>query len=539
MAVLLSYFQLNTETKEMSVEISNYATILIELVKAVKMHNFYPQGHPQLESIIEKSYLALKKSIDTAGEFKWRIDQRGFYFEKLPLAPGNAEIAGLAKKLFFRRIKEITFLAQLDMNDIKVCLSAVNAEPEEIQAKGGVEAFFASLDINGILLNEQRYEDIKKLKNELEAKKEAEKAAAEEKQEQPAGESEKAQEEQEEKPKEEVKQDSLETLISKIRGEKDDLRYKDLSARITELLTQGKAESVYPCLIVFYEHTLPASGRSDFIKKTALEGIKGLLTREMLKFLASRIGAKQEHNRAAAQNILVYAGDEGAQALLDAIIEAQDAMARRYIFNALVIFGGRIRPLIEARLDHPEWYVVRQMAALLGAIGGPEAMDALETAYKNPELRVKKEVLKSMVKIRTPRVTEFLLKALGEENQSLVAQAIISLGIIKDPSAVEPLAELAFKREAFSDASETSKEAVKALGIIGDTRAVPHLEKILFRTVWFGKKANDEVRSLAAYSLGLIGTTEALDAVDAVYAESTGELHMACKRVLDGRERTS
>ncbi|HEY4705862.1 MAG TPA: hypothetical protein VII64_00290, partial [Thermodesulfobacteriota bacterium] len=133
----------------MSIEITNYATILMELVKAVKMHNFYPQGHPQLESIFDKSYNQLRKSIDTVGEIKWRVDQRGFYFEKLPLAPGNQEIAALAKKLFFRRIKELTFTPRLTINDIKIFTAAVTAEPEELQARGGVEAFFASADVTG------------------------------------------------------------------------------------------------------------------------------------------------------------------------------------------------------------------------------------------------------------------------------------------------------------------------------------------------------------------------------------------------------
>src|SRR3990170_1994144 len=499
----------------MSIEITNYATILMELVKAVKMHNFYPQGHPQLEAIFDKSYNQLRKSIDSAGEVKWRVDQRGFYFEQLPLAPGNPEIAALAKKLFFRRVKEITFTQRLAMNDIKIFTAAIAAEPEELQAKGGIEAFFASLNVSGILLNEQHYEDIKKLKDELE----------------------------EEKPEEEVQDDSLHTLLEKIHKETDDLKYTDLSIRIGEkasvLLSEGKAEEVFPALFAFYRHSLAPTGKSENIRRTALERLKLLLTRESLKYLAERAGAKEEAQRDVVNKILVIAGDEGASVLLDAIIDASEAITRRYLFNALVLFGPALRPLAEAKLGHSQWFVVRQMAALLGAIGGPEALPALEDAYNNPESRVKKEVLKSMVKIRTPRVTAFLLNVLKENDQSLVAHAIISLGIIKDPAGVEPLAELAIRREAFSEASEVSKEAIKALGIIGDPRAIPNLDRILLRKVWFGKRSNEEIRSLAAYSLGMIATPEALKAVETVYADSTGDLLMACKRVLDGRERTT
>ena len=527
----------------MSIEITNYATILMELVKAVKMHNFYPQGHPQLESIFDKSYNQLRKSFDTVGEIKWRVDQRGFYFEKLPLAPGNQEIAALAKKLFFRRIKELTFTPRLTINDIKIFTAAVTAEPEELQARGGVEAFFASADVTGMLLNEQRYDDIKKLKDQLEEKRKEEKIMTQEAAKQPPGESEKSKEEEEEKAKEELQDDTLHGLLEKLHREIDDLKYADLSIRAGEkaskLLSEGKAEEVLPALFVFYRHTLALSGRSEKIRQTALERLKLLLTMEVLRQLAAMSGAKEEKHRDAVNNMLVIAGEEGASVLLDAIVEASEAITRRHLFNALVLFGSALRPLAEARLAHPQWFVVRQMAALLGAIGGPEALPALEEAYANPEPRVKKEILKSMVKIRTPRVTAFLLEVLKENDQSLVAHAIISLGILKDPDAIDPLAELAIKRDAFSEASEVSKEAVKALGIIGDPRAIPHLEKILFRKVWFGKKSNEEIRSLATYSLGMIATPEALKAVESVYAESTGDLMMACKRVLDGRERTT
>ncbi len=528
------------EAREMPTETDNYATILMELIKAVKMHNFYPQGHPQLESVIEKSFLHLKKSIDKTGELKWRVDQRGFYFGKVPFGAGNTEIAGMAKKLFFRKVKEIAFTPGLRPTDLKVFISAVNTEPEDIQANGGIEAFFAGRGIEGILLNEQRYEDIKKLKAELkDTEKEEEKVVTNDHAKK-AGASEQSKKEEEEKPKEEVRDEPLHVLVERLKAEEDPIKYNDLAVRIKEklelLLIEGKTDEAFPVLIVLYEHSDKYSGKSAAITEAVLEVLKGLLTPETLKYLAGKAGSSNdEANRWAVQGLLLAAGQAGADALLDEIITAPEAAARRNLFNALVLFGPELRPLAEARLKHPEWYVTRQMAALLGEIGGEEALPALEAAYDDPEPRVKKEVLKSMVKIGGGRVTNFMVKVLDEDDQSIVAQAIISLGALKDASAVDALKDIAFKREGFAEPSDAAKEAVKALGMIGDPKAVPHLVKILSRKVWFGKKANEEMRSMAAMSLGMIGTQEAIQAVEDVFASSAGELFMACKRVLDGR----
>ncbi|CAG1066825.1 hypothetical protein BAC1_02463 [uncultured bacterium] len=531
----------------MSVEIVNYANILIELIKAVKMHNFYPEGHPQLDSTLTKAYLQLKKCAETQGEFKWRLDQKGFYDGKALIAAGNADGAAMAKKLFFKKVKELTFTPSLSMNDLRALLTVVKAEPEDVAAKGGVEAMFALLDVQGILLNELSYEDLKKLKAEIQRQKEEEeRAAAEAKrlEEEAAGASEAAMEENpEEKPGDEKEDASLKELLSRANRENDLLKYNDLAVRIGEkldaLLAEKELEQVHTALMTFYSHAVPSSGKTDGIRTTALDKLKGLLTKEVLAHLARKAGDKENQQRGATQSILVYSGDPGAEALLDAIIEAPEAATRRHLFNALVRFGTRLRPLAEARLKHQAWFVCRQMVSLLGDVGGPESIPALEASYRHEEPRVKKEVMKSLVKIGTQRATSFLTDKLHEQDPSLMAQAIISLGMLKDPASIEPLAAIAAKRENFSDLMETQKEAVKALGIIGDARAVPHLVRILFRKVWFGRKANDELRLLAALSLGMIGTPDALKAVKEASLSAAGELQTACKRVLDGRERTT
>ena len=81
------------------------------------------------------------------------------------------------------------------------------------------------------------------------------------------------------------------------------------------------------------------------------------------------------------------------------------------------------------------------------------------------------------------------------------------------------------------------EEAIKALGIIGDEKATPHLISILNRTVWVGKKANEESRMLAAISLSMIGSDEAYDAIDKVAEKSSDDLQVTCKRILESWEK--
>lgn len=532
----------------MSAETFDYSNILIELNKAVKMHNFYPQGHPQLDAALEKCFLQLKRTLGVQLEIKWRVDQKGFYDGKTPLAPGNMDVAGLAKRLFFRRIKELTFTDRLTAGDLKIFLSVVKLEPEELQALGGAEAYFAEKDVNGILINALNYDDLRKIKKELEEKKKDQEKVIEEekkKEEEEAGESQKIEEIQDLPPLPEpgpVKEDTLPELIEKLKKERDFLKYHDISVRIREkaevVLMERRFEEIFPAMVVLLEHALPTSELAGDIKATASERLASLFTREMIKYLVVRAGNKDEPYRTAIHRMLLSAGEEAVEELLDAIIEAQEAVRRRNLFNALVLFGGRIRPQVEGRLKHKEWYVVRQMLALLGELGDPDSIGAIEGTFSHPEVRVKKEAMKALVKIHSPRSTQILLRMLGDEDPSVVMQAIISLGMLKDPGAIEALGAIATKREAFADNQDQKKEAVKALGIIGDRKALPYLTGILFRKVWFGKRSNEEMRAMAAWSLGAIGGEDAINAVKQAAQDSEGELYHACKRILEGREKT-
>jgi len=527
---------------------ATYTHILIELNKAVKMHNFYPAGHPQLDTALEKCYLLFKKALDEKEEIRWRADRKGFYLDKVPLGAGNRDLSALASRVFFRRITELAFNRRLTQNNLRVLLSVIKLEPEEVQAKGGAEAIFAENDVTGILINKLQLGDLKKLKKEIEEKrkKEEEARAAEpgkEAEDESPPEQESGEEQEKARPeKESAEQDeALLSLVRRLRSETDALKYTDITMRIKDkvsaLLAEEKFDALMPALFTFHKHALEPSGLDDTLRETARDGLESCMNTDLLRYLVGRVGDKDEPERKGVRQLLIFAGDEAASLLLDAVIDAPDAVTRRNYYNTVLLFGERIRELVEKRLDEGEWFLTRQMVSILGDLGDERSLDALEATFAHEDARVRKEVLKSLVKIRTPRSRGMLMAALDEKDESLVNQAIISLGMLKDTSAIDALARFATKREAFTDTQDTKKEAIRALGNIGDPRAVPILASIISKTVWFGKRANEEVRALAAASLGMIGGPEAYDALEKACEGAAGELLTVCRRILDGRER--
>jgi len=524
----------------MSLEIGNYNNILIKLSHAVKMHNFYPVGHPHLDSALDACYQLLMETVKADGEIKWTIDQKGFYHDGNLLAPGNNEVAGLARKAFYRKIKEIIVTPKVTTDDLKALLDVLKLDPDEVSAEGGVETIFAKRDVDGLLLNEMSYENLMRLKEEFEAENEealqleegdgeAEEEAGEDREEAGA---------EEEAAAPEAAEETLAELTEQLKGETDFLKYNDLSVRIKTktdaLMALKRFDEVYEVLTLFLAHSSDEGGLPEDLRGLASEVLTGLLTPDVFRYLVLRAGHKWERDRERVHRILLHGDVSVIDMILDALVEAPDASTRRNLYNTVILFGDKIKPRVIKRLASDHWYEVRQMIALLGDLRDPETLDALEEAWRNEDLRVKKEVLKSLVKIPSPKSREMLISALGEDDLSLKCQALISMGVSRNTEFVDTIGEQAVAKGD----PEVRKEAVKALGLMKDPAAVPYLTRVLFKKAWINKKTNEEIRALAAASLGMIGTEEALAAVEKVAERSEGELHMACRRILDGREKS-
>jgi HEAT repeat protein len=230
--------------------------------------------------------------------------------------------------------------------------------------------------------------------------------------------------------------------------------------------------------------------------------------------------------------MLLLSEDEGMKHLLHTLAETKEAPVRRTIYNTLLLFGEAAREEAERRIKDERWFVVRQMVSLLGEIGSIHSIEALSKVLDHPELRVRNAVVKSLGRIQSNDSAIILITTLNGSDRPLFLNTIIALGVLKDPSAIETLGELALKGNAFSGNLEIRKEAVKSLGLIGNDRAIPTLTRLISRKVWFGKHDHEELRALAVISLGKIGGEAAHRVVEHMVKSAEGVVKIACNKAL-------
>jgi len=514
-------------------------TILNELNRAVKMHNFYPSGHPHFETALSLCVEHIKGFVTETQEIKYTISPKGFEYRSEQIGAESGEISELAKKFFLRKIKELSITWRVHEDEIKTLVEVLRMEPSELSERGGIERFFAEREIEGLLLNEMRYEDLKRLKAEMQQEtNETDSIYLDPGLEDVAIDDSSGDEIVQPGEDAETTDVALHEMIEQIKSEKDFLKFNDLSVRIRErcsaLVAINALSETIPALLVFLQISGPESTKpKDFIGIASTQ-LKAILRSEpLLRYIAGRAGAREEANRTEIQQCLLRAEDSVINILLDDAVQAPEAMVRRNIFNTLLLFKERLQPFIEERMQSNVWYEVRQVATLLGETGDAANIDLLKRIYTHDNVKVKKEALKSLARIPSTEAALLLSEVLNEEDESLVTQAIVSLGFLGDTSALEPISEIALRWEPFAKGHTMQQEAIKALGNIGSSDSIATLTHILMRKSWFGKHSNEKLRVLAAKSIGKIDDEAAKVSLKKAMKNSEGALYATCKRVLD------
>jgi HEAT repeat protein len=512
-------------------------TILIEFAKTVKAIAFYPEGHPNLEAIIGKTFNLIKEAMKERDSIQLTIERAGFFERKTPIARGQQSVEGLATVLFLKRIREITFTRDATLEEWKDLLSILIMDADNLKKAGGLERLLVEKNIKGIQLNAMKYEDMRKRVIEAEeAKKEAEAEEAAKAEQVKQEEVIHSLEDQLHAVKE--SEETLEFLLDKLNKEENTLSYKTIAHKILDKIKPLREEKnwggLFPVIIAFTAHSNPGGSRSPEQKNIASDMLQKLLHSDMIDYLIARLCSRHKEYRREIQQMLVLLGEKAMKQLLTSLIVTEAAYARRQIFDTLAIFGEMVRLEAEKRLNDERWFVVRQMVSLLGEIGSPQSLGAIKTAFRHEDARVKSEALKAIAKIPSNESTAFLLQRLAEDNAALKLQAIISLGALKDPAAVESLGNLALKSGFFSENIKIRKGAVRSIGMIGGSNATTVLKNLLKKRVFWGRKENDEVRADAAISLGKIGGKDALETLEEISQTSKGLVRIACKKAMEG-----
>jgi HEAT repeat protein len=486
--------------------------VLAELVKSMRSCFMYPPGHPSLKKSYENSYQYFRDFLDAVGEFSFTSDKEGIDYEEAPLSRGNEAVKRLSQDLIQKNIFRLTFKNSMTQEEFESFVSLIAMDNRKFRALGTATSLFSQHQIRGIAVKEMEYDGL--LKDGAAGEREGiEKEGAE-----PAPEG-----APEETPpegglsgiepapeqEEDILQKEIDHYLSLLGTETDPERFKKVVLSLIrlheQLIDEEKKEYAVSILTGLTRETIVSGKRPESFSRMCVTAIRKCRTAPTIPLILNNYVSQDEKAKELYHRLLRIIGDESIEPALMRLIDSQDGQFRRNLINLLVSFGEAARPKLEIYLFDDRWYVVRNMAVILGEIRSEKSLNSLSRAVNHEDFRVKREVIKALTRIGGTKVSSFLLRLLPTAPEQFSLIIINSLGALGDPAAAQPLIEIALKKDLFHKNYELRKEAINALAKLKSHEAIEALGRIIAKREFFGGVRYEDLQITAVRALGRIG----------------------------------
>jgi len=238
--------------------------------------------------------------------------------------------------------------------------------------------------------------------------------------------------------------------------------------------------------------------------------------------------------RADAVAALRRGGAGAVEVLMDRLVAAPTMDERRSAFDALRHMTEGTDQLVHA-LEHREWFVVRNVAELIGELGIEAAVPALARQLEHEDERVRKAVALALAKIGTRAAVEPLRRALHDPSPEVRMQVALGIGGQKSAALAMPLV-VAMDEEK----DETVlRELILALGRIGSPDAVQALIKCSQPAGRIFGRKSASLRLAAVEGLRLAATPAARGTLDGLADDGDKQVRAAARAAVSelGRKR--
>ena len=220
--------------------------------------------------------------------------------------------------------------------------------------------------------------------------------------------------------------------------------------------------------------------------------------------------------------------------LLETLENRKARKALADIIAAICAGNGKV---LTEFLGHRFWFVARNIAMILCKVADPDTLPALGAALKNPEPRVRREVIHALGALKTDKADGFLSEAISDPDRNNRSVAARLLSDRSPAKAFDRLLSVVSEKRFDDREFEEKRELLEFLGRTGKERAVPFLAGKFRKKGFLGGKESERNRACAAYGLAAVGGEEAAALLKDGSNSKSGALQSACADALKRMSR--
>jgi HEAT repeat protein len=272
------------------------------------------------------------------------------------------------------------------------------------------------------------------------------------------------------------------------------------------------------------------------LRRPFMLAIRRLSKPSVLRAVASLLPREREWTEECVA-ILVRAGAEGAEAVVELLTHARTEEDRRTYFKILLTLRAGV-PSLVLMLGDARWHVVRDAAELLGEMKATEAETALTPLLRHIDERVRRAAAHALIQIGTPTAVRAVHHAVSDtESAAEVRQeAASALGQRRGERTSATTLVRALENE---EEEEVQFAILAALGKVATQDAVNRLVKAAEPDGPLFRRKSTAYRVAAIRALGEARTPVAAAALRMLLEDRDRAVREAAAEVLEALKQTS
>jgi len=228
-----------------------------------------------------------------------------------------------------------------------------------------------------------------------------------------------------------------------------------------------------------------------------------------IESLANYMNANPQSDLSESRSVLENFGPFAMTLITSMLGILEHRPARLMVCDVLTSQGRDAIDLIGGFVHDKRWYVVRNVAKVLGDIASERAVGFLQKSSRHADPRVRIETLRALTRIPGTSARQLLLTFLKDNEAEVRLRALRAVGQVGYEAAAPQLAKRIDDPAVTSLDEKELRELFNAYSRIGGRDAVTRISRLARKSPLFGRKRWWPVRLAAVHALAFSPAPEA------------------------------
>jgi HEAT repeat protein/Ca2+-binding EF-hand superfamily protein len=339
----------------------------------------------------------------------------------------------------------------------------------------------------------------------------------------------------------------LDVLTEVLIAEKDPVefdRMMEAMARVSDALVTvtdfSSAANIIRRLEILGNQMGESSHQTDPFSQGKAEIIARVIDQaggqERISRISQILNEKEGLDLNLVQRYLLALSRNSITPMIHMLRDIKEFNVRRMVCEVLAQKAKGNPELLREGLSDRLWYVVRNVVSVIGLIGSEEGVRLLKPVAKHRDLRVRKEIVSSLLKIPGRQAGELMVGFLKDEDKRVRLLASRGLARRREESAVPVLLEI-LRDDGFRESSPDEKKSMlESFAVIAQEQAIPLLVRMITRRSLLKRDKHNETRIFAIGALSLIHAPKAVESLGQLSRKRNRVIRQACEAALRRRE---